>query len=706
MRGRYSICLIVTLLVLFHHVQSSRKKSGENGDEKPLLERNAEEHVVLLNDDGEIETEETEQRESLDDVSDEYIDKMQHSNSDSETKPTSYGSFEEFVSERKTSTVLDPKAEALYQSAMEILSKRRWADIGSRDIRSAYMDLEEAAQLNHVDAEKILAFSYLFGDYRWSIDEAKQIFEKLAAKGSADGHLGLGFLYSTGVGIGEPNPAKGFLHYTFSALGGNPLAQMALGYRYGYGISTTQSCETSLMWYRKVAEKVVSKVKLTGTASIQRIRIPDEIEASSTSSGTLLDNNVFSYYKYLAETGDMQAILGLAQLYLTGGKGVPLDLEAAAKYFTIAAEAGNTQAFGFLGKMYLEGTSATQQNNVTAFQYFKKAADKGNAVGQSGLGMMFLYGYGMKADPYKALKLFTLAAEQGLADAQLHLGQMYYKGQGVKRDFKQALKYFQLASQSGHILAVYNLAQMHSKGIGVLRNCRFAMALYKNVAERGRWAERFMDAYLKFQSGAVDEAAFRYLFLAEFGYEAAQTNFAYIMDQEETRLFPQEEAYQRALLSWQRAANQDYPVARVKLGDYKYYGFGTEVDLAEAANHYKIAATSHQSAQAMFNLGYMHEHGLGVNKDLHLAKRYYDLAAETSTEAFVPVALALVKLRIEFFVEHMMAGVALRNVPAVNFLDIALGPNWDLYVMSLLLGLIVWIGYCFLRNRNRANVQP
>uniref|UniRef100_A0A915D677 Ribosomal protein S5 C-terminal domain-containing protein n=1 Tax=Ditylenchus dipsaci TaxID=166011 RepID=A0A915D677_9BILA len=605
------------------------------------LDRSNEDNVVLLNDDGEIENDQPVSKVP-EDVSDEYIDKMVHSNDGTDKDGASAQSspFEEFVTEKRGPGNLDPKADALYNSALEILSRKRWSDIGQRDLRGAYMDLEEAAQLKHPDAEKILAFSYLFGDYRWSISEATQIFEKLAAQGSADGHLGLGFLYSTGVG---------------------------LGYRYGYGVSTTQSCETSLMWYRKVAEKVASKVKLTGSASVQRIRIPDEIESSST-TGTLLDSNVFSYYKYLAETGDMQAILGLAQLYLTGGK----------------ADAGNTQAYGYLGKMYLEGTSATPQNNVTAFQYFKKAADKGNAVGQSGLGMMFLYGYGVKTDPHKALKLFTLAAEQGLADAQLHLGQMHFQGLGVKRDFKQALKYFQLASQSGHILAVYNLAQMHSKGTGVMRNCQVHGCLPK------------------VPSGSVDEAAFRYLFLAEFGYEAAQTNFAYLMDQEDSRLFAQEEAYHRALLSWQRAANQDYPVARVKLGDYKYYGLGTAVDLPEAANHYKIAATSHQNAQAMFNLGYMHEHGLGVNKDLHLAKRYYDLAAETSTEAFVPVALALVKLKAEFLLENslgLFTGLAMKNGSPLElfrnweFLDTYLGPDWDLYLMSLLFGLIVWMGY-------------
>lgn len=67
---------------------------------------------------------------------------------------------------------------------------------------------------------------------------------------------------------------------------------------------------------------MASNVKLTGTPSIQRIRILDELvgfdlfriyifdlQESSSITGTLLDNNVFSYYKYLAETGDMQAIV-------------------------------------------------------------------------------------------------------------------------------------------------------------------------------------------------------------------------------------------------------------------------------------------------------------------------------------------------------------------------------------------------------------
>lgn len=75
----------------------------------------------------------------------------------------------------------------------------------------------------------VSAFAYLFGDFtRWNIDEAREIFEELAAEGSADAQLGLAFLHGIGVGVPESSQAKALIYYTFSALAGNPLAQMAL----------------------------------------------------------------------------------------------------------------------------------------------------------------------------------------------------------------------------------------------------------------------------------------------------------------------------------------------------------------------------------------------------------------------------------------------------------------------------------------------
>lgn len=66
-----------------------------------------------------------------------------------------------------------------------------------------------------------------------------------------------------------------------------------------------------------------------------------------------------------------------------------------------------------------------------------------------------------------------------------------------------------------------------------------------------------------------------------------------------------------------------------------------------------MASEQQHNAQAMFNLAYMHEQGLGMKKDWHLAKRFYDLASETSVDAKVPVALAILKLSFMFKMESM-----------------------------------------------------
>ena len=63
---------------------------------------------------------------------------------------------------------------------------------------------------------------------------------------------------------------------------------------------------------------------------------------------------------------------------------------------------------------------------------------------------------------------------------------------------------------------------------------------------------------------------------------------------------------------WPRALiPQGYSTARLKIGDYYYYGLGTEVDYQVAVNQYQIASEQ-MVPQAIFNLGYMHEHGLGL----------------------------------------------------------------------------------------------
>uniref|UniRef100_A0A673BBQ9 Fibronectin type-II domain-containing protein n=1 Tax=Sphaeramia orbicularis TaxID=375764 RepID=A0A673BBQ9_9TELE len=516
------------------------------------------------------------------------------------------------------------EAEEQYQTVLRMLN----ATTRKSQKKELYEKLLKVAEKGHQKAMEKVAYAMLFGDYmNQNITKAKEMFEKLAMEGSPKAQTALGFLYAAGLGVNS-SQAKALVYYTFGALGGNMIAHMILGYRYLGGVGVPQSCESALTHYRLVANQGEN----LHTKSVQKIRLLDEVENPGSTSG-MLEEDLIQYYQFLAEKGDVQAQVGLGQLHLHGGRGVEQNHQRAYDYFNQAANAGNTHAMAFLGKVG---------------DHFQ-----GNPVGQSGLGMAYLYGRGVQVNYELALKYFQKAAEQGWVDGQLQLGTMYYNGIGVKRDYKQALKFFNLASQAGHILAFYNLAQMHATGTGVMRSCHTAVELFKNVCERGRWSERLMTAYSSFKEGETDAALVQYLLLAEQGYEVAQSNVAFILDQKGAQIFSENETYPRALLHWTRAAAQGYTVARIKLGDYHFYGYGTDVDYETAVIHYRLASEQQHSAQALFNLGYMHEKGLGIKQDIHLAKRFYDMAAENSPDAQVPVFLALCKLGLIYTLQYL-----------------------------------------------------
>ncbi|KAK2707829.1 hypothetical protein QYM36_015495 [Artemia franciscana] len=553
------------------------------------------------------------------------------------------------TSKKKVLTEEEEKAENLYKSAVKRLGYSRPIQIAALD------DLKEAAGLGNIKAQERLAWMDLLDFGPTGVPsltvQAVQIFEKYAAEGSADSQAAIGFLHASGLGGYSPDQAKAMVYLSFGALHGSSFAQMMLGYRHWSGIATSASCERSLDFYRKLAITVADGLLPTGGSVVSRVRLLDEAENQGYTT-SILDSDLVEYYQMLAENGDVNA------------------------------------------QMYMEGNEAVPQDNATSYTYFKNAADLNDPIGQSGLGMLYLQGRGVPKDLNNALKYFMLASEQGWVEGHLQLGTMYMNGNGVTRDYKMAVKYFNLAGQSGSTLALFNLAQMHATGTGMLRNCHTAVELYKNVAERGRWSELLMEAYSDYKDGNIVSALYKYMFLSELGFEIAQSNAAYILDKNMVALFGEGETYARALQYWSRAASQNYPPARVKLGDYYYYGLGTSVNYEIAAHHYRIAADQLHDAQAMFNLGWMHENGLGMKQDLHLAKRFYDSAGETSVDAKVPVALALIKLSLL---------VALRRLKEEGWksffsfprLDIAaiFGPDWDIYLMTILLAFLVTVVY-------------
>ncbi|XP_028409740.1 protein sel-1 homolog 1-like isoform X2 [Dendronephthya gigantea] len=575
--------------------------------------------------------------------------------------------------------------EELYEDAMSLLNNSK-----TKADPSILSNLEKAAyEHDHAKSQEYLGREYMFGDsVPQNFTKAYELFTMAANCGLPKAQQMLGFMYASGMEVNS-SQSKALVYLTFSALGGETMAEMTLGYRHFSGITVQENCETALTYYRRVASKVVADAHVIGGPAVQRTRLSDEVDQNSNNA--MLDEDLIQYYQFLADKGDVQAQVGLGQLHYQGGRGVDQDYARAYRYFQLAADTGNPNAYAFLGKMYLNGNSAVKASNETALKYFKKAADLGNPVGQSGVGLMYLHGKGVPMDYAQAIKYFKLAADQGWVDGQLQLGTMYYHGLGMKRDYKQAIKYFNFASQSGNIQAIYFLALMYSSGTGIVRSCRTSTELFKNVAERGRWSSLLMDAHKAYKSGNTNQALIKYAYLAELGYETAQSNVAFILDQDLNTVMTDNHTYPRALLYWTRAADQGNVGARIKVGDYYYYGQGTKVNYETAAFHYTVAQEQHRSAQAMFNLGYMHERGLGMKQDVHLAKRFYDMAAEASPDAQAPVTLALAKLAVVYGFDWVNRNYVFWSHFHVN-MDERLGKDWDIYVMTtlaILVGLLI-----------------
>ncbi|KAL5966516.1 hypothetical protein TSMEX_005755 [Taenia solium] len=588
-----------------------------------------------------------------------------------------------------------------------------------------------AAKAGHVKAlEAVATASALaWGGLPLSINKAVEQFRRLADEGNPRGQLGLGILHATGIGVNASVP-QAIIYLTFAALGGDELAEMAMGYRYLAGIGVESNCETALAYYRRVAGKVAEQVENRVKAgagpilmgpTVVRINLLEEREQAV--GGTALSNyfisdDILSYYKFVADSDNVTAQVTLGQLYYNGQHGIDLNHKLALYYFKRAAESGSSLAMAYLGEMYLVGSPQVPRDEALALNYLQRAVSAGNPMALTGLGLAYLHGRaGLTPDPVKAMDLFVKAADQGWPEAQLQLGLLFM---GWKADYKMALKYFTLASQQGNTLAFYNLGQMHATGMGVFRSCNTAtevglyltqefyfsshhrvretwtFQLFKNVAERGRWSQLLTSAYLEYWSGNHEVAFLQYVALAELGYEVAQSNAALILEEDNIDFVPDNERYKRAFVYWKRSSAQGSSTSRVRLGDYHFYGLGTEVNYEQAIQEYRFASDVMRNAQAMFNLGYMHEHGLGFKRDIHLAKRFYDMAAATSSDAQIPAALALAKLSFSFAIEFLRKFSLFRSFFGL-FVTISEGGrepvvpskmDWDFYVIPLLAGVL------------------
>ncbi|CAL3973681.1 hypothetical protein PZA11_005845 [Diplocarpon coronariae] len=562
--------------------------------------------------------------------------------------------------------------------------------------------LEEAAQVNNPDAIFLLAEMNFYGNFSAPTDysEAFRRYHQLASlTGNSSAQHMVGFMYATGIGGAvERDQAKALLYHTFAAQGGSTKSEMTVAFRYHAGIGVVQSCNTAIRHYKNVADKAIEWYRSGPPGGMAWVpdsyRLADEDGgvygegASYSSSGNNRNragvnsdanaalDDVLEYLDLMSRKGDFKATFSLGRIHYDGQKGLARNMKSAKWYFMKVArlywtsngrivdnekpglEKIATKAAGYLGRMYLRA-EGVEQSFAKAQIWFQRGIKSGDAGSQFGMGLMYLEGLGVPKNPAKATEYLRSAADQDYSPAQVTLGALYLD-QGTPSDILVASKYFELAARYGHIEAFYFLAELIDQAVGRDRSCGLAAAYYKSVAEKAEpLLSSFAEANRAFEDGDHEMALVDYMFAAEQGYEKAQANVAYLLDQKKSKWIlpswlslssiPRPALLQNgalALIYWTRSAKQSNIDSLVKMGDYYLEGVGTQKDMEKAASCYTAACEYHQSAQALYNLAWMHENGVGLTQDFHLAKRYYDLALETNEEAYLPVTLSLFKLRL------------------------------------------------------------
>ena len=148
-----------------------------------------------------------------------------------------------------------------------------------------------------------------------------------------------------------------------------------------------------------------------------------------------------------AQAGDAAASYEVAMRFVEG-RGVPANLEEAARWYERAASKGLAPA-QFRYASMLEKGQGVKKDLTAAHKLYVAAASKGNAKAMHNLAVLYAEGAEGKPDYANAAQWFRKAAEYGIADSQYNLGVLAARGLGTEKNIAESYKWFALAAAQG-----------------------------------------------------------------------------------------------------------------------------------------------------------------------------------------------------------------------------------------------------------------
>ena len=130
------------------------------------------------------------------------------------------------------------------------------------------------------------------------------------------------------------------------------------------------------------------------------------------------------------------------------GRGVPVNMEAAALWYERAASKGIAPA-QFRYASLLEKGQGVKKNLAQARRLYLAAAAKGNGKAMHNLAVLYAEGIDGKPEYATAALWFRKAAQHGIADSQYNLGVLSARGLGTEKSLAESYKWFALAATQG-----------------------------------------------------------------------------------------------------------------------------------------------------------------------------------------------------------------------------------------------------------------
>jgi localization factor PodJL len=130
------------------------------------------------------------------------------------------------------------------------------------------------------------------------------------------------------------------------------------------------------------------------------------------------------------------------------GRGMPRDLQVAARFFEKAAEKGLAAAQYRTGNIYEKGLGVARDVEA-AKAWYRKAAENGNTRAMHNLAVLLAEGAAGKPDYQSAIGWFERAAEQGMRDSQFNLAVLLARGLGTTQNLPQSYTWFAVAAAGG-----------------------------------------------------------------------------------------------------------------------------------------------------------------------------------------------------------------------------------------------------------------